>query len=144
MAAYGGKTTAWKNDTFDIESATKTSLSEPSIAAQALSRKDALEVFYIAVVLGFRGFYADADSAYRAELIQAMRLPNSIEAWCKEIARSLQLRQGRPQIIDKIQAGGSARPLSGRSSLAAFALLSSVLLAAAISCFILLFVKGSQ
>ncbi len=112
-----------------------------AVDAQGLSRKDALEVYYIAVVLGFRGFYGDSDAAYRAEKIQSLRLPSTVEGWCKEVARSLQLRQGRPQIIDRIQAGGSAKPLGGRSSLAAFSLVSALLLAAAVACFILLFIN---
>lgn len=109
--------------------------------ANSLSRKDALEVFYIAVVLGFKGFYGDHDASYAASMAQSLRLPESLEAWCREVARSLQLRQGRPQIQERVQAGGSARPLTGRTTLAAFALVSAILVALAIACFILLFVK---
>ncbi|MCC6511036.1 MAG: DotU family type IV/VI secretion system protein [Pirellulaceae bacterium] len=115
-----------------------------AVDAQGLSRKDALEVFYVAVVLGFRGFYNDSDANYKAQMVQALRLPSTIEGWCRETARSLQLRQGRPQIVERIQAGGSARPLNGRSSLAAFALLSAILVAAAIACFILMFLPENM
>ncbi len=110
-----------------------------AVDAASLGRKDALEVFYIAVVLGFKGFYGDRDAGYASSVAQSLRLPDTLEAWCREVARSLQLRQGRPVIPERVQAGGSARPLNGRLTLAAFAIVSAVLVALAIACFILLF-----
>ena len=101
--------------------------------AASLGRKDALEVYYLAVVLGFRGFYADTDASYKASIVAAHRLPDSIEAWCRSTARSLQLRQGRPDIPSSVQVGGSAKPLGGRSALATYSLLSVVLLALAVA-----------
>lgn len=107
--------------------------------AAALGRKDALEVYYLAVVLGFRGFYADPDQSYRASLVNSLRLPNTIEAWCRTTARSLQLKQGRPPIPDSIQTGGSAKPLTGRASLVMFSMLSVILFGAAIAIAIMVF-----
>lgn len=109
------------------------------VEAAGLGRKDALEVYYLAVVLGFRGFYADSDAGYKSNVINSLRLPDSIEAWCRTTARSLQLRQGRPEIPEAIQAGGSAKPLSGKSSLTIFSMISVVLFGCAIATALLLF-----
>lgn len=107
--------------------------------ANSLPHKDALEVFYIAVVLGFKGFYRNPDASYKTSIAQELQLPDTIEGWCRNVARSLQLRQNRPAIIDRIQVGGNARPLTGKTSVVMFTLISVVLVAVAIACFILLF-----
>lgn len=107
--------------------------------AANLGPKDALEVYYLAVVLGFRGFYRDPDAGYRASIISELRLPDTIEAWCRSTARSLQLRQGRPEIPESIQTGGSAKPLAGKSSLSIFAMISVVLAGFAIATAIVLY-----
>lgn len=101
--------------------------------AANLGNKDALEVYYLAVVLGFRGFYVDPDANYRANIIAARRLPDTIEAWCHSTARSLQLRQGRPEIPEVIQVGGSAKPLTGKSSLRTYSMVGVLLVAMAIA-----------
>lgn len=108
-------------------------------AASELGSKDALEVFYIAVVLGFRGIYGDSDANYRSSVIHACRLPDTIEGWCRNTARSLQLRQGRPAIPEHIQAGGSAKPLSGRICLLTYSMISIILLGIASATAIMVF-----
>ena len=110
-----------------------------STEAAGLGRKDALEVYYLAVVLGFRGFYADSDSSYKYSIVSAHRLPDTIDAWCRTTARSLQLRQGRPAIPESVQAGGSAKPLSGKTSLAIFSMISIVLFGLAIATALIVF-----
>lgn len=99
-----------------------------AIEAAGLPRKDALEVYYLSVILGFRGFYGDSNSSYKQSWIERLRLPPTIEGWCSQVARGLQLRQGRPAIQDAIQVGQGARPLTGRASMVVFALLSLTLL----------------
>lgn len=110
-----------------------------AIEAASLPSKNALEVFYLAVVLGFRGFYANSNVAYARKMSQELRVPETIESWCREVVRSLHLRQGRPEIPGTIQTGNSAKPLSGKSTLLLYSMLSVLLLAIAICCFILLF-----
>jgi type VI secretion system protein ImpK len=110
-----------------------------SAEAANLGRKDALEVYYLAVVLGFRGFYDDSDSNYKENIISSLRLPNRIEDWCRSTARSLQLRQGRPEIPEAVQAGGSAKPLSGRTALTTYSMISVVLLGLAIATALIVF-----
>lgn len=107
--------------------------------AGALGPKDALEVYYLAVVLGFRGFYGDPDHSYRKSLVTSFRLPDTVEAWCRTTARSLQLKQGRPPIHEAVQAGGSAKPLSGGSSLVMYSMLSVILFGVAIAVAIMVF-----
>lgn len=112
-----------------------------AIEAGSLPNKNALEVFYLAVVLGFRGFYANSDVSYSRQMSQKLRIPDTIEAWCREVVRTLHLRQGRPEIPGIVQTGDSAKPLNGKSYLVLYAMLSTLLVALAISCFILLYVE---
>lgn len=114
-----------------------------AIEAGSLPSKNALEVFYLAVVLGFRGFYANSDASYSRQMSQKLRIPDTIEAWCREVVRTLHLRQGRPEIPGIVQTGDSAKPLNGKSHLVLYAMLSTLLVALAISCFILLYVETS-
>lgn len=111
-------------------------------ATQAASHpsKNALEVFYVAVVLGFEGFYASSDLSYCRQVCSKLRIPPNLESWCRETVRSLHLRQGRPTIPGMIQSGHSAKPLDGRASLQLFSMLSILFVALAIVCYWLLFV----
>lgn len=45
---------------------------------------DALEVFYLGVMLGFQGFYSSAEAAERARRLE---LPENRETWAQEIAK---------------------------------------------------------
>ncbi len=114
------------------------------VEAANLGRKDALEVYYLAVVLGFRGFYIDSDSNYKANRINTLRLPDTIEAWCRGTARSLQLRQGRPEIPEAIQTGSSAKPLTGRNALTTYSMISVVLFGLAIATALIVFEVFSE
>jgi type VI secretion system protein ImpK len=95
--------------------------------AAELSNRDALEVFYLCVVLGFRGFYSHAESIYLAD---SLRLPTSIEMWAERVSRSIQLGQGRPKISGAFRTGEGAPPLEGK-----FQLLGASLLAVVLSAF---------
>ena len=94
--------------------------------------KDALEVYYLAVIMGFRGFYDDPDPE---SLAHDLDLPRSLEEWCANTALSLQLKQGRPKFDDAGRIGGTARPLSGRQSLINMSMTSVLLVAVAIGFF---------
>ena len=95
--------------------------------ASALSRRDALEVFYGCVVLGFRGLYRDPMAA--AVLAEPRGLPPDLETWARQTAMAIQLGQGRPPIADSSVAGEGAPPLEGPFLLIASAL-GGVVLAA--------------
>ena len=63
--------------------------------AQQLPQRDAIEVFYIAVILGFRGLYAMPDSPL---LAQQHQLPGTIEEWTRKTAGALSLQHGRSDL----------------------------------------------
>ncbi len=79
--------------------------------AAELSSRDALEVFYLCVVLGFKGLYELSESQIIAGQLD---LPMSIEAWTKTTAGALQLRQGRPPIRETPRVPTGAPPLESR------------------------------
>lgn len=98
--------------------------------AANLPSKDALEVFYLCVVLGFRGFYEASTSA---QFAAQLGLPPRIEDWTQQSGASIQIGLGRPVVEAAPQVGDGAPPLEGRSQLAVmsvFAVLSLAALAA--------------
>ncbi|MEM9826911.1 MAG: DotU family type IV/VI secretion system protein [Planctomycetota bacterium] len=79
--------------------------------ATGLANKDALEVFYICGILGFRGIYRDTEHRrYLAEL----GLPDSMEEWIGRTSLSLQLGQDRPALVDQPRPVPGAPPLEGK------------------------------
>jgi type VI secretion system protein ImpK len=95
-------------------------------AKQALATpgRDALEVFYVCVVLGFRGMYRDPASQSSAGELD---LPPDLDSWARQTARSIQLGQGRPAIHDTPRAPGEAQPLTGKRELLAASVVCAVL-----------------
>ena len=92
--------------------------------AAQLTRRDALEVFYVCVILGFRGLYAMPEAAFLAEQLD---LPPDVESWSRRTAKSIELGQGRPPIQAIPQPGAGAPPLEGRFMLVGAALAAVVL-----------------
>lgn len=89
--------------------------------------RDALEVFYIAVVLGFRGMYGDpAAAAIEAERLS---MPATLEAWAKQTALSI-AAMPLPPIDASGQIGVGAPPLDEQAGLITATLVSVVLVAA--------------
>jgi type VI secretion system protein ImpK len=79
--------------------------------AAALRKKDALEVYYICAVLGFRGVYRDPDRT--AALAGPLDLPPDLETWAKQTAMVIQLGRGRPGISESSFPILGAPPLDG-------------------------------
>ena len=101
--------------------------------ANELSKKDALEVFYVCVVLGFRGLYGDPSAAADAE--DFFKLPRTLEEWARRTSMAIQLGQGRPPLIEQGRPGYGAPPLEGKylfigSALFCLILIASVVLVA--------------
>jgi type VI secretion system protein ImpK len=94
--------------------------------ASNLTRRDALEVFYVCVVLGFRGLYRDGSAVLLAD---QLGLPVDLESWAREASRSIQLGQGRPPIDAMPRPGSGAPPLEGKFVLVGSSLLCVVLAA---------------
>ena len=107
--------------------------------ATSLTRRDALETYYLSVVLGFRGMYRDPSAAFLAEQLE---LPQTLEAWASQTARSIQLGQGRPPIAESRRAGEGAPPLEGKFSLIGMSLLMAIL--AAVAAMMAWFIFGPQ
>ncbi|MDA7923861.1 DotU family type IV/VI secretion system protein [Mariniblastus sp.] len=83
-------------------------------AASQLSNRDALEVYYICVILGFRGLYQDATIA--SMLVAQHQLPSDLKAWKRQTAMSIRVGQGRPALSGLGREIHGAPPLSQRSS----------------------------
>jgi type VI secretion system protein ImpK len=109
--------------------------------AGALPKRDALEVFYVCAVLGFRGLYRDPQVA--AILGEARGLPPDLETWAKQTALSIRLGQGLPPIHDSGAAGAGAPPMSGQSVMITSLLIGVVLAAFTVIVGLLVFVGGS-
>jgi type VI secretion system protein ImpK len=79
--------------------------------ASGLRKKDALEVFYVCVIMGFRGLYRDA--AQSAALTDELGLPPDLDTWAKRTAETIQLGKGRPMISSGSVPIEGAPPLDG-------------------------------
>ncbi len=79
--------------------------------AADMPRRDALEVFYLCVVLGFRGLYTLSDAEFIAGQLE---LPPTIEGWTRSTSKLIQLRQGRPPIREMPRPASGAPPLEGK------------------------------
>lgn len=81
--------------------------------ASSLSGRDALEVFYVCVILGFRGLYHDP--ATSTEIAKALNLPPELKDWTRQTAMSIRLGQGKPPLADAGREIEGAPPLRARS-----------------------------
>jgi type VI secretion system protein ImpK len=96
--------------------------------AASLTGKDALEVFYVCAILGFRGLYRDADAG--PALAQSLNLPPTLEEWCGQTALSIRLGLGRPALGNPGPEKVGAPPLRSATSVI-WPWLSACMLAAA-------------
>lgn len=87
--------------------------------AQRITNRDAIEVFYIAVVLGFKGLYGVNDSKYAA---QSYDLPPTREEWARRAASMLSVRPTRRPVAGTPIAAAGAPPLDSRLTLVGAAL----------------------
>lgn len=94
--------------------------------ASTLPRRDALEVYYVCVVLGFRGLYRDIETA--SQLIMSHGLPPDLDAWAKQTSMAIRLGQGRPHLAPPTRDLAGAPPL-GTKSLVVWSGLALVILA---------------
>jgi type VI secretion system protein ImpK len=64
--------------------------------AAAERRRDSLEVYYLCVILGFRGLYEIP--AVAADLAERFELPVTLDDWLANTGSALQLRRGIPPV----------------------------------------------
>ena len=90
--------------------------------AMKLTKKDALEVYYVSVVLGFRGLYRD--TTVDAEM---MGLPPTLEEWARKTGMAINLGLGRPPIAVNSRPGEGAPPLEGKFNLVGMSIVAVIL-----------------
>jgi type VI secretion system protein ImpK len=108
----------WSNNVLEIELFNTRECNEKFYVkaqkASTISGRDALEVFYVCVILGFRGLYhnMEADSV----VAPSLNLPFSLVEWAKQTALSVRLGQGREPLSTPTMEVHGAAPLRSRSS----------------------------
>lgn len=90
--------------------------------AAALSKKDAIEIFYVCVVLGFRGLYRDPQAA------ESHGFPPTLAAWAKQASLAV-LKAPRPTIQGGGHPGDGAPPLEGQARLISACMFATLLAA---------------
>ncbi|HEV7222735.1 MAG TPA: DotU family type IV/VI secretion system protein [Pirellulales bacterium] len=92
--------------------------------AHSAGYRNALEVYYLCVVLGFRGLYADSWVAQQDA--DRFELPPTIEKWAAQVSMAIQLSP-RPPIASGGPMGPGAPPLNGQALLISSSMLAAVL-----------------
>ncbi|OHB78771.1 MAG: hypothetical protein A2W31_01450 [Planctomycetes bacterium RBG_16_64_10] len=92
------------------------------------AKRDALEVFYVGVVLGFRGLYRDPSGA----AAEQAGLPSNLESWARETAQAILLGLGRPSIPRGDRSVQGAPPLEARFTFVGVTLIGVILAVAAV------------
>ena len=107
----------WSNNVLEMEYfKTRSCFEQFYLRAQeatTLTRRDALEVYYVCVVLGFRGLYRDP--AMAEHLIRSYGLPADIDSWARQATMSIRLGQRRPDLGSSRQEVDGAPPLRMKS-----------------------------
>jgi type VI secretion system protein ImpK len=107
----------WSNNVLEVDLFNTRQCNEQFfINAQEASKqsgRDALEVYYVCVILGFRGLYHEASTS--ADFAQALNLPLELKDWTRQTAMSIRLGQGRPPLADPGIEIQGAPPLRARS-----------------------------
>jgi type VI secretion system protein ImpK len=89
---------------------------EQAAIAGRHAQKDALEVFYVCVVLGFRGMYVSPEEA--KALADARGWPPDLDNWARKTTMSIQVGRWRPRIEASSSAIAGAPPLDGKRNFA--------------------------
>lgn len=81
--------------------------------ASGLSQRDALEVYYVCVILGFRGIYSEPSLARM--ITESLGLPEDLNVWAKQVSMSIRLGQGRPALKEPTRDILGAPPLPSKN-----------------------------
>jgi len=108
----------WSNNVLEIELFNSRQCHEQFFLraqqASTISGRDALEVFYVCVILGFRGLYHDVESS--AMVAESLHLPRDLNEWAKQTALAIRLGQGRDLLAAPGEEIHGAPPLRSRAS----------------------------
>jgi type VI secretion system protein ImpK len=105
---------------------------EKASEAAAASHTNALEVYYLCVVLGFRGVYRGADQPQRIQELERLNLPKDPAEWCRETARSLKARHSLPPFSETVRPLRTNEAQQGKQQLLLSAILTALLVASAL------------
>jgi|SanBayMetagenome_1026888.scaffolds.fasta_scaffold11352_2 type VI secretion system protein ImpK len=97
---------------------------EKAREARELSNKDPLEVYFLAVALGFRGIYSNPGRLQ--DFSRSRPLPESITSWAKDVSRVCP-KQGILKLPAQREIPRSDRPIEGRNSLRYTAMVTTLL-----------------
>jgi type VI secretion system protein ImpK len=129
-AGWGGRDW-WANNVLEVEIFGTRLCNEQFFLkareAAALPRRDALEVYYNCVILGFRGLYRDPESAVL--FTRAHGLPDDLPTWTRQAALAIRVGQGRPALAGPQRELSGAPPLRSKPRVA-WACLAFVILVA--------------
>jgi type VI secretion system protein ImpK len=134
----------WSNNVLEVE-LFNTRLCNEQFYVQAqeassLARRDALEVYYVCVMLGFRGLYRDPQMA--GMFSASHGLPPDLDTWAKQASLAIRLGQGRPMLAGPRREIAGAPPLRTKP-LVAWSWLAAALLLAGTVLYYAMFVAGS-
>lgn len=107
----------WSNNVLEVELFKSRTCSEQFYVkaqeAATLPTRDALEVYYVGVIMGFRGMYRDP--RFAASVAESRGLPTDLETWVKQTSMSIRLGQGRPSLAAPGRELHGAPPLRSKS-----------------------------
>ena len=83
-------------------------------------------MFYVCVVLGFRGFYENAPEVDKLAYIENLGLPPDLKTWTSQQSHAIRLARRPPEISDARQQADIAPAAYGRQTLMGTALLLAV------------------
>ncbi|HEY3395353.1 MAG TPA: DotU family type IV/VI secretion system protein [Lacipirellulaceae bacterium] len=108
----------WGNNVLEIELFNSRECNEKFFVkarqASTITGRDALEVFYVCVILGFRGLYQDPISG--AAVAQTLNMPTELNEWARQTALSIRLGQGRDALAAPGHEITGAPPLRSRAA----------------------------
>jgi len=81
--------------------------------ASTLPQRDALEVYYVCVVLGFRGIYSEPTLAKM--ICENLGIPSDLSIWAKQVSMSIRVGQGRPALNAASREVVGAPPLQSKN-----------------------------
>ncbi|HEY2410747.1 MAG TPA: DotU family type IV/VI secretion system protein [Pirellulaceae bacterium] len=111
--------------------------------AAKLSSKDALEVFYVCVVLGFRGFYENLPEGDKVRVVESIGLPPDLRSWISQYAHAIRLGRELPVITDARRPADVAPPRYGKQMLLGTSLLVAIIAGIAVAMLVVVIRTGS-
>jgi type VI secretion system protein ImpK len=108
----------WSNNVLEVELFNSRQCHEKFFIkaqqASTVAGRDALEVFYVCVILGFRGLYHELDAG--SVIAPSLNLPITVGEWARQTGLSVRLGQGREALSSPGAEIHGAPPLRSRAS----------------------------